>query len=466
MKEAEMKYTFFGSMAAALLLASPVLAADAPNATAPAYNCDYQPSCEVAPGIYGKISEPVTSKFKLSIGGFVKLDYAYNSANFGSSIPARAPVQVPKSSSVAGNQDQSVFTARQSRLWFKVAGPGFLGAKTNALIEADFYGQGTNEAADFRLRHAYGSLDWANTQILFGQTSDIFGPAVASTVDFSQGAPFGTPNQPRVPQVRLTQKIEFNADNSLKLVFGLQNPAQYSNTQANSAAAGVPPAGAVGTSASFATYGHAVNAAGQIMFISKALGVAPGFYGMAMNSFTAGVFGLWGSERVALSTGDQTLDSWGYGVYTFVPVLKSKDGKSRAMTMSLEAQAYMAGNMNFNNATAAASLRTVASADPASAKGFGVYGQVIFYPLQDLGFTAGFERRAAMNHASYGANFEKSNTNIYANVAYDLNAAVRFAAEYQNLNTKYGHNVSGSGTLLGTGNGTANVARLAAYYFF
>jgi len=121
----------------------------------------------------------------------------------------------------------------------------------------------------------------------------------------------------------------------------------------------------------------------------------------------------------------------------------------------------MAANMNFNQATAAA------LAGSTGAKGYGMYGQVIFYPIQDLGFTAGYERRNASNYASFGNNFEKSNTNIYANVAYDLNAAVRVAAEYQNLNTQYGHVTNGAGNLAGlSGTGTANIARMAVYYFF
>ncbi|MRR07143.1 MAG: hypothetical protein EG828_09390 [Deltaproteobacteria bacterium] len=450
-----MKRKVFGILAAGLLAAVPAMAQDTPPA--PTYNCDFQPSCEVAPGLYGKISEPVTSKFKLSIGGYVKLDYAYNSVSFGSGAPARSAVQVPKSTSVAGKQDQSVFTARQSRLWFKVAGPTFMGAKTNALLEADFYGSGSsNEAPDFRLRHAYGSLDWPNTQILFGQTSDIFGPAVPSTVDFLHGATYGTPNQPRVPQVRLTQKVDLNASNSLKLVVGLQNPVQ--NNYGTTAS----------TPTSFSTSGSAVNVAGQAMWISKALGVAPGFYGMAMNSLTVGVFGLWGNQDYQINASGDTksLDSWGYGLYTFVPLIKSKDGKSRAMTMSLEAQAFMAANMAFNGATAGVAVEgSDGYAKPA--KGFGAYGQLIFYPTQDLGITAGYERRNAIDSSSYGDNYEQSNTNIYLNVAYDLNAAIRVAAEYQNLNTHYGHNnPSGSGSLAGSGNGTANIARFAAYYFF
>lgn len=76
---------------------------------------------------------------------------------------------------------------------------------------------------------------------------------------------------------------------------------------------------------------------------------------------------------------------------------------------------------------------------------------------------AGYGRRNAYNYASYTgiSNFQKSSSNLYANVAYDLNAAIRVAAEYQNLNTQYGNNSAGT-----SGTGTANVARLAAFYFF
>lgn len=72
-------------LAGAMMLAAPAMAAEIPQEAtqAPAYNCDYNPSCEVAPGYYGKISSAVTSKFNLSIGGYARLDYAYNSQNLG-----------------------------------------------------------------------------------------------------------------------------------------------------------------------------------------------------------------------------------------------------------------------------------------------------------------------------------------------------------------------------------------------
>ena len=422
------------------------LAPNAANAPEP-YNCDFDPSCEVAPGVYGKMSSPVSSKFKLSLGGFVKLDYVYNSVNLGSNgaLGTLQPNGIPKKGSVADQQDQSIFTARQSRLWFKVAGPTFKGAKTGAVIETDFYGSGgNNESANMRMRHAYGTMDWENTQLLFGQYWDAFGMANASTLDFGLGATAGTPQQPRVAQIRVTQKVPLTERETLKLSLSLQNPVQDTNQQNGSATD---------------TWGSAVNVAGQAVLVSKALGVAPGLWGLYMNSLQAGFFGLYGTESAG-PTGKE-LASWGYGFYTFVPVLASKDGKSRTMTAAFEGQAYQASNMSFNYATATSLIGP--SNDRTGAKGYGIFAQGMFYPTQNLGLTTGYGKRAAYDQASYAgvANYQQSSSQIFANVSYDINAAIRLAAEYQSLETKYGNNTPGT-----SDQGSADVFRFSAFYFF
>ncbi|MFZ2950292.1 MAG: hypothetical protein WA003_12480 [Desulfuromonadaceae bacterium] len=439
--------------------AIPVFAQDVPQET-PAYNCDFDPACVVSPGIYGKMASPVISKFKMSIGGFVKLDYIYNSVNLGSnngigSVATLQPNGIPKTSSAAAKQDQSLFSARQSRLWFKVDGPAFLSARTGALIETDFFGGGGSsaESANMRIRLAYGTLDWANTQILFGQYWDTFGPAAASTLDFGNGQTAGNPTTPRLPQIRLTQKVNLNADNTLRLVVAVQNPIQDSNT-----ANGTPGE----------TWGAKPNVGGQAMLVSKALGVAPGFWGLPMNALTVGVFGLYGNQELAGNA--HTVDSWGYGLYAFVPLLKSKDGKSRAMTASFEGQAYRAANMAFNYATVSPLVGP--AGDKVGAKGYGLFGQLIFYPTQNLGITSGYGMRGAEDYSSYTKsgiqNFQKANSQIYTNVAYDLNAAIRVATEYQYVSTRYGNVADKPGTTLaGTSDsGHANVFRVSMMYFF
>ncbi len=450
-----------GLIAASLLMATPVLAAEAE------YNCDYQPSCEVAPGIYGKMSNPVTSKFKLSLGGYVKFDYAYNSVNFGPSgaiSPGTGAIPAPNITAqrFQTQEEQSIFTMRQSRLWGKVDGPTFLGAKTSALVEGDFYGDPSapQESPQFRLRLAYGALDWANTQVLFGQQWDIFAPMVASTQDFRSGAPYGAPNTPRSPQIRLTQKINLNADNQIKIVLGMQDPEQFGNNS------NIGNPGAAGFTAT-TNWGTNLNYAGQIMYINKSLGVAPGYFGMSMNPLTVGVFGLYGREHIPADL-NQLVDSWGYGVYTFVPVLKSKDGKSRAMTMSMEGQAYLAANQTFNGATASATVGP--TTNQKAARSWAATGQVIFYPTQELGITGGWGARYAFNNGDYTianganiANYQKLTQEIYANATYDLNAAIRVAVEYQNMKTVYG-NANDIARAENTGND--NTVRFCAYYFF
>lgn len=478
------------TIAGMLLLSSPAMAIEIPQGTAtapPAYNCDYEPSCEVSPGIYGKMASPVTSKFNLSIGGFVELQYAYNSQNLGVNgyvFPGAPTGGLSPVGSNLAKEHQSEFSARTSRFWLKVAGPTFLGAKTNALIEADFIGTSAtlstnvNENGFLRLRHAYGSLDWPNTQVLFGQFWDIFGPASAGTIDFRHGATTGAPNNPRVAQIRLTQKIPFNDDNSLKLVVGVQNPVQDYMSPGDA-------------STSTIANGDAPNVAAQLMFVSKALGVAPGPLGMSMNSLQAGFFGLWGNEQLNVAGVNHTnsVDAYGYGFYGFIPLLKSKDGMSRAMTASLETQGYISAGINWDGANASTNLAfTNASVSPpagaaglvsnlyrngSAAKGYGVYGQLIFYPIQDLGITTGYMRRNAMNYGQFtntisGAGavttFEAYNEIIYANINYDLNAAVKLATEYEHAKTQYGRNFNATGTI---GNfGQDNIFRVSAFYFF
>ncbi len=443
-----------GLIAGSMLLAAPALAAEA------VYNCDYAPSCEVAPGIYGKMSNPVTSKFNLSIGGYVKLDYAYNSVDLGpAGMITPGSGKFPIAGTNAAKQQQSIMSVDQSRLWFKVAGPTFLGAKTNALIEGDFYNNALitdalQESPGFRIRLAYGTLDWANTQILFGQFWDVFGPMVSSTQDFRSGATTGAPNTPRTPQLRLTQKINFNENNQLKLVVAAVDPQQAGN---NVGVGTVTPD----------SYSSMPNFAGQMMFVSKALGTSPGYFGMSMQPLTVGVFGQYGITKDNVANAGKAVPTWGGGVYAFVPVLKSKDGKSRAMTMSLEGQAYEAANMSYNAATATdinQTAPTTPAANVSAAKGIGYTGQLMFYPTQDLGIVAGYGKRQALNNADYTATgYLQSLRQIYANVTYDLNAAVRVAAEYQNFTAQY----SNQGAVHGReAVGTDNTVRLCAYYFF
>lgn len=463
--------------AASLLAATPALADDNGKTAAPApFNCDFAPACEVAPGIYGNLQAPTTSKFNLTVGGFVKLDYAYNSLNLGSAYSQMAPQAVAKTSSLANQRDQSTFSARQSRLWFKSNGPTLLGAKTTGLLEFDFQDVSNTANSDFinaspRLRHGYANLDWGTTQVLFGQTDSLFGLAGGATIDFRSAGGSGFFIGARNPQLRLTQRVDLSKDNSIKLALAVESPVQDNNALTANAGKPGTASGTAGTAANGDTWGATPNVTAQALFVSKALGVASGGYGFSQKSLTAGFFGLYGKQEVQGNA--KSVDSWGVGFYTFVPIIKSTDGKSRAGTVAFEGQIYKADNIVTVGGTGATAASLVGTpGNLTGAKGYGIASELYYYPIQALGLTAGYGKRAALDLDSYknNPNFEKYNETFFINAAFDLNAAVRVAAEYEHLKTKYGNvvsNTTAGSSLAGlSDHGQANIGRLALYYFF
>lgn len=123
-----------------------------------------------------------------------------------------------------------------SRLGGTISGPDAFGAKTSAILEAEFFGNIDADINEFRLRHAFAKLDWKKTQLAFGQywhpmfVTDCY-PGV---VDFNTGMPFQPFN--RSPQVRLTQKLDKENKTSLILAmlsqrdFASVAPAGYTAT--------------------------------------------------------------------------------------------------------------------------------------------------------------------------------------------------------------------------------------------
>jgi hypothetical protein len=384
------------------------------------------------------VAAPVDSRFDVKIGGYIKLDAVHQDAASGAQRGALGTLGALPSKALE-DRDQTSFNARQSRLNLAVTGPEALGAKTKAFLEGDFYGAGAAvNTGTFRMRHATLSLAWDNTELMFGQFWDIFGPLAASTLDFGTGANIGAPNSPRVAQIRLTHKLNINEGNALKFIVGLQDPLQDDQ-------AGV-----------IETENPAGNIAGQLIFESKALGVSPGYWGLPMQPLSVTLFGQYGKNNHGAGV---DTDAWGAGVFTHVPVLKSTDGKSRAGTLSFEGQVYMAEGMNWNNATASRTIGAGATLE--GAEGYGAIGQLIFYPTQPLGIAAGYGRRGVVDNANYRAQgvagtTSRSNDAYFVNVSRDW-ANVRLAAEYMRLEGKY---------FDAANDGETNRVQFSAMYFF
>jgi hypothetical protein len=445
----------------------------------------------------------VFSKYKLTIGGYVKVDYVYNSnqqqpANYFNLV---TPDNGGISAQSPGNGSSSTMGIEQTRLWLKVAGPGVLGGTSSALVEGDFFGipNVVMSSPDFRLRQAYGTLDWDNGQLLFGQTWELFGGMLANTVDMRTGEGSGTPWQ-REPMFKATYDQKFDSDNKISYVLAAvmaQQTGDNSAIMANSALASIlgtnwSTLGGLtaiqsglgqGAAAQAPVTSNLPNFEGQVTFKSKSLGYAPGYLG-GMRELNLMAFGLYGHARYDYTDLGGSMvgeDSYGYGLYAFVPILASKDIKHRANTASLEAQVYEASNMVWNGGTSSPFTQvgagqiygnnvTNAKDGITPMKDLGLAAQIVYYPTEPLGLTVGFTDRIAVNKASdfnntdgflSGGNYNKSDSMLYTNLAYDINAAVRVAAEYQNMMTTYGNASGPRGAT-----GVDNIGRFSMYYFF
>ena len=454
-------------------MAAPALAAETGGTP---YNCDFEPDCEVAPGAYAVLEQPVMGKFKINFGGWARLDYVHNSTNLGPT-GALLPGTIPKLSSNQGEESQSLLSGRGSRLWLKITGPGFLGAKTKAFFESDFQGDFASgqENPQLRMRHYFGTLDWGTTQLLFGQTTTGWGMFPLNSLALSPGTFGGSTVTLRVPQIRLTQAVKFNRDNQLKFVLTVEDPAQSNNTGRsatfgalpNSDTGVIPPAGITTKWSDRPVVGS------QLVWYNKSLGVAPTNEGFAMKDLALGVFGIYGTQE-ALGV-SKSIKSYGYGVYTNVPILRSKDGRSRKMTLDLEASGYMGANIAYLGSTFGTTNPAISSVATANGpvatqaaavtplRGWGGFGHLIFYPTQQLGITLIAGRKSAYHFDDYIGltNYAKSNTLTEINAKYDVNAAIRIGVGFDQATTRYGNVTAGT-----SDRGINNAYRFVAWYYF
>jgi len=149
-------------------------------------------------------------KFGITWGGFVKVDYMFDSRQ---TVTAREGhfLLFPAAENNVNGEDlnaQANFNilAVQTRLTGKITGPDFFGMKTSGVIEGAFFGHSDSDINGFRLRHAFVKLSNDNLDIIMGQywhpmfVTDVF----PGTYSFNTGVPF----QPfsRNPQLRISTK--------------------------------------------------------------------------------------------------------------------------------------------------------------------------------------------------------------------------------------------------------------------
>jgi len=190
----------------------------------------------VAFASYAQTTNETVPEIKLS--GFIKTDFFLDSRQVATFREGHFLLYPLNESLDVNDEDvnaHSSFNALsiQSRITAKFIGPEVLGAKSGGMLEGEFFGTAEADVNGFRLRHAFVTLNWEKSGLLFGQTwhpmfvAEVF-PQVVS---FNTGSPF----QPfsRNPQIRFTQSFD-----ALKIIavlltqrdFTSNGPAGFSST--------------------------------------------------------------------------------------------------------------------------------------------------------------------------------------------------------------------------------------------
>jgi len=400
----------------------------------------------------------VTSKYDVTIGGYIKFDVAYTDKN--QTYDYRVPIA--RDGHQFNNSTGAVtWAGGESRLNFAIKGPDAWGAKTSAFLEGDFRGgtgggQGAISYGYFTLRHAFMDMDWGATKLLIGHTWQAWGlhPSfnmlAFSENHFMKGAT-------RVPQVRLTQ----NLTKDFSMVVALASPTNtFGNTQPDDKSRALLPDSSL-----------------EFVYKSAALGKI-GPWGL-----TFGLGGMIGSEKLTSVDArglykEKKIQRWGSSFYGYIPIIPERSGK-KAGALGFTGNVFMgqglgtylpaapAAPYNRPGDGAIVSGATAAPIDPKYAMTSGGWAQLTFYYTDKMfsNLLFGWQKNSwSQRYITANACSLKYLQNWIFNVMYDVSPAVRFGAEYTRIMASYGYAAAWP-----AGNkpsGTLNAVRLGAYYYF
>ena len=161
---------------------------------------------------------PAEKEWDVNLYGFVRTDYIWDTRKSAQVREYNLNLYPLDEVLDANGKDindagASNFLSVVSRLGVKAKGPNVWGAKTSGTLEGDFFGNTEGSIGQFRLRHAFASLEWSKTTVTMGQTwyptfiPEVF-PGVANFSTVILFNPFGWASQIRVKH-SLSSNISF-----------------------------------------------------------------------------------------------------------------------------------------------------------------------------------------------------------------------------------------------------------------
>ena len=416
----------------------------------------------------------VTSRYDVTFGGFVKMDFGYSSQN-SHADPARAARSSTSVNNVYADEFSNTFmTAGETRFNFLVKGPDLWGAKTTAFIEGDFRGTTTgNSNGGFQIRHAWMKLKWPGmSEVMIGQNWQQWGmpyyPAMIGANDFAQYN-----KGVRQPQIawRYFFTKEFNT------MLGLIAATDYAGNAFNTSGVrqfndGYARSNWPGLMGEIAYYTDRCGKIGPNN-LKFAFG---GYYGRNKLSYD--------DPTNAAKYKDDTIGVWQATFRYSVPILPEKQG-NKQMALLLNGNFFIgqdpggAGNIGspgwgqgaYQWADAANNVRAVAPTY------FGLFSQLTWWLTNNVQFNAMYGYfKYNYSEAARIANPDNNNMGqtYAANILWDANQAVRFGLQWMHMFNTY----NGKNTVVGTNgratgpigvadnNGTIDQFRVAAWYFF
>ncbi len=162
-----------------------------------------RPQVAVSPEAVSAVSVPapapappglnfVTSKLKLNISGFIRVENVYSTASAataGSNQYSNVVSYVAPHGTIGKSQKNDTISAQDSTFNLNIAGPDILGGgKTSGMVQINFNNPIASSSAETyqpRLRLAYASIDYDKWGVTAGQNWDFFAPLRTDTINFS-----------------------------------------------------------------------------------------------------------------------------------------------------------------------------------------------------------------------------------------------------------------------------------------
>ena len=415
-----------------------------------------------------------TSKYDVTIGGYVKFDMGWSNQNNGQDYYTASRESMPGNRSRINEYNNLYFYSGETRLNLLVKGPDAWGAKTGAFIEGDFRGSsiGAN-AGVFELRHAFMTFDWARDQLLIGQTWNEWGMIFSGHVlgfneltDVGKGA--------RQPHVRWTHKFNKSFSGFLGIYseYNTLNGTSTASAHNDSARSMMPHF--------MGEFKWQTDSCGKIGPWNTQLALG-GFYGQEKVSYRNYNNTDWNDEKSNV---------WMMALKGYLPIIpENKGNKAGAFAVTgaifygqLPTNAvYLTANVNpYTTGNAGIGVTQFA------AKTYGGWGGLTYYFTDALSINGIFSTRSnnfttqPSGVVLAGGTASVSTNQMYlVNLMWDVNPAIRLGLEYSRYVTGYGGYALNSAADAGAGGNWSNVAgslqdsggksdnvRIGAYYFF